>query len=85
MPIPFLRKRIDALETVLAEWRPTVPLTSAEITDIERRVRSGERITKSEVERAERQSPIIEGSMLMTCRQGHLCVKRYVGIDLAEV
>jgi hypothetical protein len=85
VPIPFLRRRIGALETTFAGWRPTVPLTSAEVVDIERRVRLGDRFTKAELERIERQSPIVEGSMLMSCRRGQLYVKRYLGIDLSDV
>jgi hypothetical protein len=33
----------------------------------------------------EQQSPIIDGELMMTCYRGRLFVKRYLGVDLAEV
>jgi len=57
----------------------------SEIADVERRTRAGERLTKVELDRVERQSPIIDGELLMTSHRGQVFVKRYLGIDLAEV
>ena len=61
------------------------PLTGSEIADIERRTRADERLTKVELDRVERQSPIIDGELLMTGHRRQVFVKRYLGIDLAEV
>lgn len=61
------------------------PLTRSEIVDIEMRARRGEEPTKLELARVERQSPIIDGELLMTAHRGQLFMKRYLGIDLAEV
>jgi hypothetical protein len=38
-----------------------------------------------EVERLERHSPVIHGELLITTHNGHVTVKRYGGIDLAEL
>jgi len=61
------------------------PLTRSEIADIETRSRRGEEPTQLESARVERQSPIIDGELLMTAHRGQLFMKRYLGIDLAEV
>jgi hypothetical protein len=78
MPITTIRRRIGALETIFIE-QPVfeyAPLTAPEISDLERRVRAGEKITNFELLRIEKQSPIIEGSMIMSCHKGNLYVKR---------
>ena len=61
------------------------PLTRSEILDIEQRARQGEEPTTLELALVEWQSPIIEGELLMTCYRGRFGMKRYLGIDLAEV
>jgi len=61
------------------------PLSPSEIEDIEARARRGEEPTKLELARVERQSPIIDGELMMTCHRGQLFVKRYLGVDLADV
>jgi hypothetical protein len=61
------------------------PLTRSEIVDIERRARAGEMLARVELERVERQSPIVDGELLMTCYSGRLFLKRYLGVDLAQV
>jgi hypothetical protein len=87
MSIPGIRRRLRALEEagkwlLLAKYPP---LTRSEIADIERRARGGEEPTRLELARVERQSPIIDGELLMTAYRGQLFMKRYLGIDLAEV
>jgi len=87
MPAPTIRRRIGALEGVLIE-HPVVefaPLTPAEIDNIERRVRLREPITRMEIQRLENPRPILQGSVIITCNKGHLCVKRYEGIDLNDI
>jgi hypothetical protein len=82
-----IRRRIRNLEAAFASalMPEYPPLTQPEIADIERRTRAGERLTTVELGQLERQSPIIEGELLMTCRRGQVFLKRYLGIDLAEV
>ncbi len=82
-----IRRRIRDLEAAFASalMANYPPLTRSEIADIERRTRAGERLTKVELDRVERQSPIIDGELLMTGYHGQVFVKRYLGIDLAEV
>jgi hypothetical protein len=82
-----IRRRIRDLEAAFASaLMPDYPrLTHSEIADIERRARAGERLAKAELDRIERQNPIIDGELLMTRYRGQLFLKRYLGIDLAEV
>lgn len=61
------------------------PLTLPEACTIARRVQLGGKFTKTELDRLEQHSPIIEGELLMTCRKRHLTVKRYVGVDLENI
>lgn len=87
MSIAKIQRRLGVLEAT-GNWARVdkyPPLTLAEIAEIERRARRGEEPTKLELARVERQSPIIGGELLMTCHRGQLFVKRYLGVDLAEV
>jgi hypothetical protein len=87
MFVAGLRRRLRALEET-GTWilvDQYSPLTGSEIADIEMRARRGEEPTKLELARVERQSPIIDGELLMTAHRGQLFMKRYLGIDLAEV
>jgi hypothetical protein len=87
MSIAGIHRRLGALEATgactLVDKYP--PLTQFEITDIEQRARLGDEPTKLELARIERQSPIIDGELLMSAHRGQLFVKRYLGVDLAEV
>jgi hypothetical protein len=87
MSIAGIRRRLRSLETT-SGWMLVgryPPLTPSEIADIETRARRGEETSKLELARIERQSPIIDGELLMTAHRGRLFMKRYLGIDLAEV
>jgi hypothetical protein len=87
MSIPGIRRRLRALES-LGSWMliDRYPqLTRSEVLDIEQRARRGEEPTKLELALVERQSPIIDGELLMSAHRGQLFMKRYLGIDLAEV
>lgn len=87
MSMSGIRRRLRALEAsggwMLLDKYP--PLSRSEIADIETRARRGEEPTRLELALIERQSPIIDGELLMTSRRGQLFMKRYLGIDLAEV
>ena len=87
MYMPGIRKRLHSLEAT-NNWMNISglpPLTQIEIEEIERRARSGEEPTKLELARIERQSPIIDGELMMTCHRGRFGMKRYLGIELAKV
>ena len=87
MSMPGIRRRLRSLEAT-NNWvniSGLPPLTHDEITEIERRAHQGEEPTRLERARIERQSPIIDGELLMTCYRGRFHLKRYLGIDLAEV
>ena len=87
MSIPGIRRHLRAIEALggwmLLEKYP--PLTRSEVLDIEQRARRGEEPTKLELALVERQSPIIDGELLMSAHRGQLFMKRYLGIALAEV
>jgi len=87
MPIASIQRRVSALETIVALTRTPeyAALTSSEIDGIARRIQKGEALTRVELDRLERQSPIAQGELLMTCHCGQVNVKRYIGIDLAEL
>ena len=87
MSVAGIRRRLAMLEAAGAWARldKYPPLTLSEIAEIETRARGGEEPTKLELARIERQSPIIEGELLMTSYGGRLFMKRYLGIDLAQV
>jgi len=52
------------------------PLTSVEIEDVANRAQMG---------RLRQHSPIIDGELLITAYQGFVTVKRYIGVDAAEI
>ena len=87
MSIAGIRRRLRSLEAtsswMLLDKYP--PLTCSEIADIEQRARRGEEPPRLELALIERQSPIIDGELLMTAYRGQLFMKRYLGIDLAEI
>jgi hypothetical protein len=87
MPLASIRRRVGRLEGVamflsLVEYPP---LTSPEIEAIAYRVEVGEPLTREEVDRLHHQSPIIEGELLITAYRGNVTIKRYGGLDLAEI
>jgi hypothetical protein len=86
MSIAGIRRRLGTLEETCT-WAHLhyPPLTPAEIAEIDARARRGEEPTKLELARIELQSPIIAGELLISSYRGQLFVKRYLGIDLAEV
>ena len=87
MSIAGIRRRLRALKEgsqwILLDKYPM--LTRSEIAEIETCARGGEEPSKLELARIERQSPIIDGELLMTSYRGRFSFKRYLGIDLAEV
>ncbi len=87
MSISRMRKRLSALEEA-GNWArigKLPPLTSSEIAEIDQRARAGKTLSKLELARVERQSPILDGELMMTAYGGRLFIKRYLGIDLAMV
>jgi hypothetical protein len=82
-----IRRRLRNLETTyaLALAPEYPPLTRDEIESIEQRICAGEKFTRVQLHRIEKQSPIIDGEFLISCHQGQISGKRYIGIDLAEV
>jgi hypothetical protein len=87
MPIASIRRRIVALESVIAVV-PEVdypPLTPLEIEAVARRAQMGQRLTRDEAARLSQHSPIIAGELLITAHRGLIWVKRYGGVDLEEI
>jgi hypothetical protein len=82
-----IRRRLHNLETTLAlELMPEYPaLTRDELADIEQRLWADENLTRVELHRLEKQTPIIDGEFLISCHRGQVSARRYIGIDLAAV
>ncbi len=82
-----IRRRLHNLEATyaLALAPEYPPLTNTEIARIEQRLCADERLTRVELHRIEKQSPILDGEFLISCHHGQVYGKRYIGIDLAEV
>ncbi len=82
-----IRRRLGNLETAfgLALMPEYPPFTRDEIESIGQRFCAGEKLTKVELHRIERQTPIIDGEFLITCDGGQISGKRYIGVDLANV
>jgi hypothetical protein len=87
MPLASIRRRVGKLEGVamfvtLVDYPP---FKSSEIEAIAFRVKVGNPLTKEEVDRLQRQSPIVDGELLITAYRGNVTIKRYGSLDLAEL
>src|SRR5260221_14160088 len=87
MPMRSMQRRLSALEDVMADaLAPEYPaLTASEVGAIARRFHSGEKLTKTELNRLERQRPIIDGELLMSFHRSRFKLKGFVGVGLAEI
>lgn len=87
MPITSIRRRVGRLEGVamfvsVVDY-PT--LTSPEINAIACRVQMGKPLTADELARVTKQSPVVDGELLIRAHRGTVFIKRYGGIDLADI
>ena len=82
-----IRRRLHKLEGAfgLALMPEYPPFTRSELTGIEQRLCAGDTLTRVELHRIEKQTPIIDGEFLICCHHGQVYGKRYIGIDLADV
>ena len=85
MPIPTFLRRLRKIEAVLAAEPEYPPFTSSEIADIVQRGRAGESLTKLELLRIKRQSPILDGEYIISWSAGDVWIKRYVGVDMSAI
>lgn len=88
MALPDIRRRVGRLEGVFVVDRLAdfPPLTTDEIEALVERMASGEKWTQEETARVARRCPYIEGELLITTGlRGQVSVKRYPGLDMAEV
>lgn len=87
MPSASLRRRLRTLEAsfALALAPLYLPFSRGELDSIEARTRTGETLTRVELQRLEQQGNIVDGEFLIACHRGRVFVKRYIGIDLAEI
>ena len=87
MSFASIRQQVGTLERTEA-FPPICEcpfFTPSEIEAVARRAEVGERFNLDELRRLERHSPIIEGELLISAYRGSVFVKRYPGVDLAEV
>jgi hypothetical protein len=82
-----IRRRLRNLEADFAEalMPEYPPLSPSEIAEIERQLWGGGALSRVQLHRIEKQSPVIDGEFLISCHSGQISRKRYIGIDLAEV
>jgi len=88
MALPAIRQRVRRLEAVfVVDWLADFPpLSNEEIVALVDRMAGGEEWTREETARVARQCPYIEGELIITTRlQGEVIVKRYPGLDVAEI
>ncbi len=78
-----LRNLEESYALALAPVYP--PFSRGDLDAIEERVRTDEKLTRVELQRLEQYSPIVDGEFLITCHRGQVIMKRYPGIDLAEI
>ena len=87
MPIASIQRRVGKLETegpfrrIRDYPRPTV----SEIDAFAHRLETDERLTYEETERLEQHSPILQGELLICAYRGQVTMKRYIGLDVAEI
>jgi hypothetical protein len=85
MPILTIRRRLRKVEAALALGPEYPPFTSLEISDIVQRARAGESLTKVELQRIKKQSPIVDGEFIVSWGAGDVWIKHYVGIDMSVI
>jgi hypothetical protein len=82
-----IRRRVGRLEgdAMFVPLLDYPPLTSPEIEAIARRVKTGEPLTREELDRLHRQKSVAGGEFIISASQGNVTVKQYVGVDLSEI
>ena len=87
MGLPTIRRRVRKLESVfiIDRFAGYPPLTASEIEALAGRMAAGQAWTEEETARIVKQCTIIQGELLITARRGEVLVKRYPGVDLAEI
>jgi len=88
MALPAIRQRVKRLEAVfVVDWLASFPpLSRDEIEALVERMAGGQEWTREETARVARQCPYIEGELIITKGlQGEVIVKRYPGLDVAEI
>jgi hypothetical protein len=85
MPTATILRRLRKVEAVLSLGPEYPPFTSSEIEDIVRRGRAGESLTKVELHRIQRQSPIVDGAYIVSWGAGSVWIKHYVEIDMSVI
>jgi hypothetical protein len=74
MTSPSIQRRLRNLETTfaLALMPEYPPFTQSELVGIEQRLCAGENLTRIELHRLEKQTPIIDGEFLSSCHRGQV-------------
>jgi hypothetical protein len=87
MGLPAIRRRVRNLESVFVidRFAGYPPLTVDEIEALAGRMAAAQAWTEEETARIVKQCTIIQGELLITATRGEVRVKRYPGVDLAEI
>ena len=87
MALPTIRRRLGKLENVFVvdRFAGYPPLTTQEIEALAKRMAEGQEWADVETGRIVKQCPIIQGELLISANRGEVFVKRYLGVDLADI
>jgi hypothetical protein len=87
MSIASVRRRLSSLEGsgVFTPPRTYRPFTPTEIQAIALRIEDDDRLSADELHRMEQHTPLVDHEVLISAHNGGVFMKRYIGIDLAEL
>ena len=87
MSLLTIRRRVNSLESIASAMvaANAPPLTEKELDELVRRLEVRDEFSREEIQRLERQGTICRGEFIVRASQGTLTVKRYIGLDVADI
>jgi hypothetical protein len=87
MPISSVQQRLRKLESsgIFTPAREYPPFSICEVYAIGQRIVKNDSFAIDEVRRLEKHSPVIGREEIITAYGGQLVMKRYLGVDLADM